>query len=158
MESAEKNAENTKLLHIRNSIAWSCFFREIWVELGGGFVRAWWESRERDGLDCFRCRAALQKRGNCISGSGASPDGTDHYEWWRDTGERGLYGNYCDRTSSDVSHHSIDGISEGLDGTSQRLCAQIALCTAQIKTKAFWGMWGHIVAQIAWEICKMSIC
>ena len=60
---SEKNAENTKLLHIRNSIAWSCFFREIWVELGlfelGG-------NQERDGLDCFRCRPALQKSGTAF--------------------------------------------------------------------------------------------
>ena len=48
-----------------------------------------------------------------------------------------FYGKFCDRTSSDVSHHSIDGISEGVDGTSQRSCAQI-------KTKAYWGMWHHI--------------
>jgi len=39
---------------------------------------------------------------------------------------RGLYGKFCDRTtSSDGSHHSIDGMSEGVDGTPQRLCARI---------------------------------
>jgi len=133
LESAEKNAENTKLLHIRNSIAWSCFFREIWVEYVGG----WWELREGE-------------MGWIVFGVGQLCKKTElHFRFWHLASchrslwvmaghRRGcLYGKFCDRTSSDVSHHSIDGISEGVDGTSQRSCAQI-------KTKAYWGMWRHI--------------
>ena len=59
--------------HIRNSIAWSCFFREIWVrvvEQGG--------EREGDGLDCFFsvclfvCLLAFQKNWPAFQKSGTA--------------------------------------------------------------------------------------
>ena len=106
-------------------LAFSERFELIWV--CWGFV-----GMERDGLvGLFWVSATFAKKRNCISGSGTArlmapiimSDGLPQ-------ASSCLYGKFCDRTSSDVSHHSIDGISEGVDGTSQRLCAQI-------KTKAY---------------------
>ena len=155
--------------HIRNSIAWSCFFREIWVrvvEQGG--------ERERDGLDCFffqcvclfvcwlskkKVLASFPKKRNCISGSGWSPDGANHNEWWRAPETRPLWQilwsniKWC--LASQHWWHirrcwwhitEIMCIDQN-DGTTQRLCA----CT---KTMAQSRMWWHICQ---WHMLHSSL-
>jgi len=144
LESAQKNAENTKLLHIRNSIAWSCFSERF--ESGGFLVgRVDW-GWIVFGVGQLWKKAELHFRFWHIAWSHPN-----HNEWWCVTGKWPLWQMIVwSNITSDGSDHSIDGISEGLDGTSQRLCAH------RIATLLHHSI--PNMPKYRGKICKMSIC
>ena len=150
-----ENAENTKLLHIRNSIAWSCFserFELNWV--GFGWVEGGWIVF---GVGQLCKKAELHFRFWHIVWSHCH-----HNEWWCVTGKWPLWQMIVwSNITSDGSDHSIDGISEGVDGTSQRF--------AHIEEMAHWGCDITSIASLLHHsipnmpkyhgiVCKMSIC